>query len=416
MEQLRLSVYDQSVEQLYVSRIFFYERAPDPAALRDSLARTLKRFPIFSGRLLPHKRNLRSIEYSDRGVVFETIHVSGKIPGYGPEESALPDFDSFIEVPTLTLKPVAERPLLHIRLTLFEEGGAAMAIRSSHAVTDGRGFYAFMLAWASEHQGRSYTVPAQSRGALDAIGEGAPRADTNPRNEVLRPVRFALFITRLLWHERQFTHALVRFSAERLATMKAAAMGELDEGQWVSTNDVLSAHLWQALAAEFGGEAQDIHTLALVRTLRQLTDPPLGPDFFGNSGVLTPVPQRTEQLAKATLSELALRIRESYALTSPATICEDTAFLLEQRRRGRLTRTLSRFMRGIYTRSVMVNNWSQLPMYELNFGHGKPFWAEFPSPPIPMFILAPTPQGENARDVRISLPKAIMPGLLRRLR
>jgi shikimate O-hydroxycinnamoyltransferase len=415
MERIHLSVYDQIVEQLYLSRIFFYERAPDEDALRGSLARVLQRFGVFSGRLVRVGKHERALECCDAGVVFETVRASGRLPAYGPEHDALADFGHFIETPTLTLAPVAKRPLLIVRLTRFEHGGAALAVRSSHAVTDGHGFYDFMLAWAAEHQRRPYPSPSQSRDVLDAIGKDEPSAATNPRFEVLGPATLVLFIARLLWHERRFAHTTLRFGAEELASAKAAVMAELHDGQWVSTNDVLTARLWQAFAAATASQPGDTNTLALVRTLRELTDPPLGPDFYGNCGALTLLSHGAQQLAAATPAELSLAIRDVYAETSPATIRVDTAFLVEQRRQGRLVRTLSRLMRRIYARSVMLNNWSQLPMYELDFGHGTPFWAEFPAAPLPMFVLAPTPGDKGARDVRISLPKAIMPGVLERL-
>jgi len=416
MQRERLSVFDNFVEQIHFSRLFFYDQAPDPDLLRRSLARALARFPAFSGRLVVDDDGHRVIEHSDRGAVFETVRAAGRMPPYGLEHDAMADFAHFIESPLLSLRSTATRPLLVIRLTVFEQGGAVLGIRNAHAVADGAGVYAFLMAWVAEHVGRPVEgLPPGGRDEIDALGRDVTPAETNPRFEVFSPPAFAAFLALLLWNERRATHATVRFPADQLAAMKAEASASLPEGRWVSTNDVLSAHLWRRLAAPSGCAPDELHTLGLTHSLRSFDPPLLQPGHFGNASIPACLELSTAQLAAASSSELSLAIRDTYQHNAHDVIREDVAFLLEQRRRGRLVRTLSRFMHDLYSRRLMINNWCGLPIYQLDFGHGPPRWAEFPSSPFPLMVITPTPGNADDRDVRISLPTSLMPDYLARL-
>jgi shikimate O-hydroxycinnamoyltransferase len=76
---------------------------------------------------------------------------------------------------------------------------------------------------------------------------------------------------------------------------------------------------------------------------------------------------------------------------------------------------MPRLMSEDLDRLVLMNDYSKLPFYEVDFGGGTPFWYDMAMGPIPwQVIVAPTPERDGGRDLHLCLPRdKFNPDLLR---
>ncbi len=198
-----------------------------------------------------------------------------------------------------------------------------------------------------------------------------------------------------------------RFEAAELAAMKSEALGALTEpGAWVSTNDVLTAHLW-GVVGELRGQADTAEEwLGLVAGARSGLGDALPSAYWGNCVTKSWTSLPAGELRDRSLGALADEVRRSLRSNTEDKIRDEIAFLGSHRRHGVHRHVMSAGGLDASEASLSVNNWSRFPLYRIDLGAGRPFWYEFPDLPAPTVHIAPTPEEDGGRDVYLCLSES----------
>ncbi|KAG5192018.1 transferase family-domain-containing protein [Tribonema minus] len=136
------------------------------------------------------------------------------------------------------------------QVTHLADGGAAVALRISHQLCDGRACFAVAAAWGQLHRGLKLAPPPQhDRAVLQAIAAVTRPPDVCECYGILPPFQAVLSSDTSPLN----SSAALRSTAPPLCST-AAHVDTLSEGEkqhssaaWVSTLDALNGHLWCAV-------------------------------------------------------------------------------------------------------------------------------------------------------------------------
>lgn len=411
-DRIRLSIYDMLIGTVYTPRAFFYRETLDGEALRDSLGRTLRNFPLLAGRMKRDPDGGLSVLCNDAGVRFVETRASVPMPDYGPRRTAKKGLERHLSHAMPFWVVDRDTPLFTVKLTHMKGGGTILGLTMNHAVADGTSYMGFLESWAREHRGLDYPKPSHDRGVIDAL---AASAAGDPRTggahlTVLERGQKAAFIGRILWGSLgSVTTVTTRFTAAELATIKATAMADLaGTERWVSTNDALTAHLWKVLGALRDRPDPSEERLGLIADFRSSVGGAVPDDYWGNAVTNTRPRMTAAELRSRPLGEVAATIRAAHAENTEQRIREEVAFLCAERDAGRFKRVMTTMALDSFDSTIAINNLSKQPCYGIDFGHGAPFWYDFTSIVVPWTVhITPTPADQNgARDVHVALPRA----------
>lgn len=410
-DRIRLSVYDMLFGTIYTPRAFFYRETLDGEALRASLGRTLRHFPMFSGRMKRDPDGGLSVLCDDAGVRFIEAHASVPMPDYGPRHTAKKGLERHLSHTMPFWVVDRDTPLLTVKLTHMKGGGSILGLTNNHAVADGTSCMSFLESWVREHRGLGYPKPSHDRGVIDALAASAPD-DTSTGGAhltVMRRGQKAAFLGRILRGLSSVTTVTTRFTAAELATIKANAMADLAGTQrWVSTNDALTAHLWKVLGSLRDRPDTSEERLGLIADFRSFLGGAVPDDYWGNAVTNTRPGMTAAELRSRPLGEVAATVRAAHAENTEERIREEVAFLCAERDAGRLKRLITTMTLDSFDSTIAINNRSKLPFYSIDYGQGAPFWYDSTSIAIPWTVqIAPAPADQDgARDVHIALPRA----------
>uniref|UniRef100_A0A7N0TEW1 HXXXD-type acyl-transferase family protein n=1 Tax=Kalanchoe fedtschenkoi TaxID=63787 RepID=A0A7N0TEW1_KALFE len=170
-----------------------------------------------------------------------------------------------------------ERALVSIQVTELVDGifiGCSM----NHCIGDGTSFWHFFNTWSEIFQGRASGVegvpvsrpPVHDRWFLDGCGPIISLPYKHPEEFVRRHMAPELV--------ERFFH----FSAGSMARLKAKANAEANMTR-ISSFQALSALLWITITRARNFPPEQVVGCRLAANVRQRRNPPLSPDYFGNS-------------------------------------------------------------------------------------------------------------------------------------
>jgi shikimate O-hydroxycinnamoyltransferase len=166
--RIPLSVYDLLTGQVYTQRAFFYREKLDGTALRASLARTLRHFPILAGRL--RSEGGLGVTCCDAGARFVEVDRAEPMPDYGPDRPAKRDLKRFVRSVNPLWVINRDTPLVTVQLTHMAGGGSVLGVCINHSLVDGTSCMAFLESWSCEHRGLPYPEPSHDRARLVGAG------------------------------------------------------------------------------------------------------------------------------------------------------------------------------------------------------------------------------------------------------
>lgn len=411
--RIRLSGYDLLTGSWYTPMTFFYRDTLDGAELRASLARTLRRYPPLSGRLVRDpaaEGGGLSVLCNDAGVRFTEAVSPEPMREYGPSLRTEPVIGNLLREVSAFRVIGRDTPLLKIRLTRLRGGGSILGVMINHSLADGGNTVAFLESWSREHRGLPWPDPApdHDRTALDALGEFSTDPKTVAARAFTGVSRLRLLRTNLKAGLHKLATVATRFGPAELAALKREAQAGLTGADaWVSTNDALTAHLWQLYAGLRARPADAPEWLGLIVGAQ----PRLGPDalpagYWGNCVTNSWTGTTAGALREAPLGGVAQDVRSCLQANTAEKLRDEIAYLNSYRRSGVSRHVMSVRAPDVSETSLTVNNWSQFPLYGIDLGAGKPFWYEFPDLPVPTVHIAPTPAEDGGRDVYLCLPLA----------
>jgi hypothetical protein len=174
---------------------------------------------------------------------------------------------------------------------------------------------------------------------------------------------------------------LFNFPGHKLVELKAAAAKECGPGKdvpWISTNDALTAFLWQRTlavrSARLGKDAES--TLVRASDARRSLDPPISERYMGHCVACTHSTGPVHKVVEEPISTIAAEIRKSrngiddHHIRSIATLLNS----LEDKT------TFAYGAKFNPDTDLMVSSWAELRLYQSSFGPllGKPEFIRRP--------------------------------------
>ncbi|XP_017191085.2 stemmadenine O-acetyltransferase-like [Malus domestica] len=404
LRSLSLSVFDQYQPEVYIPLLIFYPNnnnsdnsqvknsdhrslfAERSILLKKSLSEALTRFYPFAGEF---KYNV-SINCNDHGAAFLEAQVNCPVSKILKN----PDFEILKQLlPTDCMSTQAETGyLVLVQANLFECGGLAIGISIYHKAADAFTTTTFIKCWAALAFGSASSTTDHHVLLPEEFGVAASLAPSHDSfDSPGAPVTFST--------EKLTTRRFV-FDASKISALKfKAASATVPNPTRV---EVVSAVIWksliQASRSKFGFMKPS--TWCAMLNLRKRSGQAVTENIQGNfvwfAAALT-----TEEQSEVELESLVGKLRKGiaeYKEKHPNGVSGEEVFQT-------IKAFVSLFLRGdleIYT----CSSWCRFPLYETNFGWGKPTWVTS-QPFNDLFFLTDTRDGDGI-ELSLSLKEDVM--------
>lgn len=391
-----LSACDQYWSCAYVPLGFRFETHLDPDSLAESLSHALNDFPEAAGRIDRTQDTHRIIGAA--GVLFQVLKWNDHTKSPGEYDSKLRWMEKYLVPFAVTYDPLENKPLLVVRLSLFEDGISTLGFTWNHGLGDANTINRFLKIWSNCCRKLS---SGDTSGRPDAELLFAPRSsrsrikETRPMHSKLKfselsrsyshsfsgPLqRFSLVrnVPVMLWKIFNYQALEIRISSEKLKILKATINPHLPAGTYISTLEILMAG-FLAATCTMNCKPYAMRTLINLRSRSSQYEV----NYAGNA-------------MAAVLSEPyfydATAIDEVHRLKFLAGIAseiheyihgslKDTKALFEKgpawdelvRNSGYGGRSFASFFYGaVKGHFALVNSWNSYPWFDVDFGSGKP--------------------------------------------
>ncbi|XP_047313009.1 stemmadenine O-acetyltransferase-like [Impatiens glandulifera] len=361
-KKYHLSLLDQSIPRFFIPSILYYQATSTTTTtqhelissrLRESLSQTLTKFYPFAGRL---NRADNSIDCNDMGVRYLEAKVDSNISEVIEcHEARMVD----PLIPNSMGNDEEEDEIFAIQVNYFNCGGIAIGTYIPHQIADGVSFFTFIKSWAAISCQHDINIINTLKPSFVSSSLFPPKEnhDYNPLSED--------------WKETLVTRRFV-FDASHITSIREKA--RIDHDYLIPTRvEAVSAFIWKYATVDKPGK-QYIATHNV--NLRSRMVPPLSEHAIGNLfGV-------------------------AYAYCSYED-SNDLAVMGRKVREGirRIDDEYIRRIRGDEGYEVMIDNWMKMgelvtseeanffrfsswcrfPIYDVDFGMGKPVWASIGS-------------------------------------
>jgi len=232
-----------------------------------------------------------------------------------------------------------EAPLVSIKVTLFPSGGTAIGILLQHGVCDADAGIAFVRNWSRVYRGLAMEpAPIHDRGVVNHLVTGdLPffKLKAVPPGEQHVP-EFMAVMPKIMGPQV----CVVPFSKTTLQELKETASTGLKDGQYVSVDDVITAHVWRALCAmrctqlDLATDSKSPTTIMRACIIRKRTEPQLGAGYFGNGVTQAWTELTVHELLTMTPAEVALRLRATLEAHTPTALAALGKWQYEKQQEG----------------------------------------------------------------------------------
>ncbi|XP_059658977.1 stemmadenine O-acetyltransferase-like [Cornus florida] len=380
LRNLKLSFLDQIAPPVYVPLIFFYQteigqsidHAQKSQSLKLSLSGTLTHFYPLAGMI----KNDGTIDCNDAGVEFIEAQVHSHLSQV-IEKPDVEELKKYLPIdPYGTRAEMAKEPLLSIQINFFDYGGMAIGVCISHNIADGLSLVTFINAWA-----------ATSRGASKLVRPNFDLACHFPPRDSLGFMPMAS-VTK----EKIVTRRFI-FDKMRLATLKEVASSPFgSEVKDPTRVEAVSAFIWWQFMKVSKVKLDTKKMFAAVHAvnMRPQMKPPLPDHSFGN--VWTYATALSTSKGKQDYHDLVSLLRGAIRKI-------DVDHVKKVQNGDWYMKDLKRVKENLCKGDLEFCNfssWCRFPMYEVDYGWGKPVWVCTTTMPFKnLVILMSTSCGEG---------------------
>ncbi|MCD7465917.1 hypothetical protein HAX54_002132 [Datura stramonium] len=392
----KLSLLDQISPPVFIPLIFFYQdddqlfhninRATKlEYCLKQSLSEALTRFYPLAGRLGDNKS---FIDCNDAGAEFIVAQVHGYSLSQVIETPKMEELREFL--PRVYGNDDDDDDddddvLLAVQVNLFDcDEGIAIGVCMSHKVGDGSSIVTFINAYAAIARGQGNAQIVQPNFNLAATL--FPPIDLS--NSSFKP-------SIGMKKEKLFMTKRFVFDKEKLDALKKSA----SSGSQVNDPtrvEALSAFLWKRLMKASRDSNKKMFAAVHAVNIRSRVNPTLPDYFFGNLWTAAlAFPEMVIGSVNTTNDDLVYQLRSAIRK-----INSDYTKILEngQEFMKHMGKLVELFSKG-EVEFCNFTSWCRFPMYEVDFGWGKPVWVcttTFPYENMIIFVSTKCGEGIEA--------------------
>ncbi|CAI9108473.1 OLC1v1008071C1 [Oldenlandia corymbosa var. corymbosa] len=368
LRNFKLSFLDQIAPSMFIPLITFYEAAhsPNPQLLKQSLSDVLSKFYPLSGRFCGHDD--LTVDCNDSGVSCIEARVHANLSDVIKEPN-MDEMKRYLPFSGIQVSSGGHNPIiLALQINVFDCGGTAIALQMSHKVADGTSLMNFMQAWAATCHGNS-----------DDAAKFSPEfglADLFPPKKLpengCKP-----FPADVITDEKIVTKRFV-FDKEKVSKIKVAE--SYTAGKNLSRVEAISVFLWRRFFEIAKAKKPTLKTIGAGHAvnLRGRMDPPLANTTFGNIWILSAqaiqdVDKKEDE--KNEVLDLGGAMNNAIRKVSVDYVKKIQSGSAEFFNSLNQIPTQTSKGDGKDTQLSLFSSWCRFPLYELDFGWGKPVWA-----------------------------------------
>ncbi|XP_044503415.1 tabersonine-19-hydroxy-O-acetyltransferase-like [Mangifera indica] len=362
LKTFKLSLLDQLSPPIHGNMTFFYTSNVEISSnlsqtLQDSLSQTLTLFYPLAGRL----QDAATVDCNDEGVFFIEAQVNVQLS----EFLSQPDFkliDHLLPSTDSKTMGIYNGAMLLVQFTSFTCGGVAISLSTNHKLTDISALVTFLQSWTnSSHSFHKPVVP-------DFIGPNLlPARDDFPNMSASVNISAAKFTL------RRFV-----FSGSKIVELKDRVYERFLQviKRHPSRVEVVLALIWKCAMAANRSKSGSTRPSALFQAvnLRKRMTPPVPESAFGNFVWPFMVIAEEDNKDNLELHELVIEMRRAFN-----SFCHEKADKFKGEE-GHLAILGALKERGQFFKNrkemtvYKCTSWSKFPLYDTDFGWGKPVW------------------------------------------
>ncbi|GMI75085.1 hypothetical protein like AT1G24430 [Hibiscus trionum] len=359
-QQLRhyqLSSLDQQIHPVYNHQLFFYPTKPDLQTynvnipdlhhFKMSVSEALTHFYPLAGRI----RNNSFVDCNDEGVPFKEARVKCQLSDF--LQNPVPgELNKLFPFP---LDDAKELPM-GIQFNAFDCGGMGIGLCISHKIGDALSYFTFLNTWAAIARGDRNNI----------VLPEFVSAELFPPRDIPVPLPGPA----LEASEKNIATKRVVFSASKIEEIRAKYTGNEIRPSRV---EALSAFIWRRFIASTKNKSCPGRFYVIVHTvnLRTKFEPPLSSQSFGNIfRVAATIPSMDNE--KDDGCNLVRRIRESIRKI-------DKEYVRKLQASEHSIESSNEWAESSSGKGETIpfvfTSLCRFPLYEADFGWGKPVWA-----------------------------------------
>nr|QQH14907.1 hydroxycinnamoyl CoA quinate transferase isoform 2 [Cirsium japonicum] len=392
---------DLVVGRIHILTVYFYRSNGslnffDPGVLKKALADVLVSFFPMAGRLGIDGDGRVEINCNGEGVLFVEAEANCSIDDFG-EITPSPELRKL--APTVDYSgQISSYPLFITQVTRFNCGGVSLGCGLHHTLSDGLSSLHFINTWSDKARGLSVAIPPFIKRSLLRARD--------PPTAIFEHLEYQSPPSIITRSENQnspsdpkiASTAILRLTLDQINGLKSKAKG--DGRVYLSTYEILAAHLWRC-ACKARGLSDDQPTKLYVATDgRSRLNPPLPLGYLGNV-VFTATPiAKSGEFKSESLADTAKRIHSELAKMDDQYLRSAIDYL-------ELQPDLTALVRGptyFASPNLNINSWTRLPIYESDFGWGRPI---FMGPANILYegtiYIIPSPSGDRSVSLAVCL-------------
>ncbi|XP_065042107.1 putrescine hydroxycinnamoyltransferase 1-like [Musa acuminata AAA Group] len=359
-----LSNLDLLVSRSHTPTVYFYPpSAARPIggfsfaveALKAALAKVLVPFYPLAGRLGLDSSGRVEIQCTGEGALFMVARSASAM------DDVLDDFGPSDTIRQMLVPSVesgnAPCPLVMVQVILFKCGGVCLGVAVHHTAADGLGALHFVNSWSDIARGSNVSAPPSlDRTLLRA--RSPPTVLFDYVEYIQKPA------AKPSTGKAPFDTAILKLSKEQLHLLKGSGGGK----KGLSTFKAVTAHVWRSAckARKLGGDQET--RLYMTADARTRVKPPLPAGFVGNGIFRTSAVAKAGEILSNSLEFGADKINDATVRLNDDYIRSLIDYLELQRD----VRGLQKGLWVIPGTDLWVISWLGLPIYEADFGWGKP--------------------------------------------
>ncbi|KAJ0966468.1 hypothetical protein J5N97_027606 [Dioscorea zingiberensis] len=328
--------------------------------LKKAMGKALVTFYPLAGRLAFDEKGRPEVDCNAEGALFSVARAHCTVEGFGGFHPS-PAVRQLL-VPSVT-EPERSSILMLFQLTFFECGGVCLGCAVHYSVLDGVTTFHFINAWSDIARGADIKVaPFLDRTVLRS------RSPPTVRVELTRDELYTKHMISPEDLDKTCETTILTISEDQLNTLKHGFNGE----RKLTTFQAVAVHLWRtACKARELADEQDTR-LFFGEDARARLKPPLPKGYLGNAVVRVSGNMRVGELVSKPFELGAAKIGETVNMLDDEYL-RSFVDLLEKLMKGD-EKIILVGTRSFKSTDFRVVSWLALPIYEADFGWGKPWF------------------------------------------
>ncbi|KAJ0965788.1 hypothetical protein J5N97_026926 [Dioscorea zingiberensis] len=328
--------------------------------LKKAMGKALVTFYPLAGRLVFDEKGRPEVDCNAEGALFSVVRAHCTVEGFGGFHPSAAVRQ--LLVPSVT-EPERSSILMLFQLTFFECGGVCLGCAVHHSVLDGVTTFHFINAWSDIARGADIKVaPFLDRTVLRS------RSPPTVRFNHIELTHDELYTKRISLEDlgQACETTILTISKDQLNTLKHGFNGERN----LTTFQAVAVHLWRtACKARELADEQDTR-LFFGADARARLKPPLPKGYLGNAVVRVSGNLQVGELVSKPFELGAAKIEETVNMVDDEYLRSFVDLLEKLTGDKKIVLGSRTFKRTDF----LVVSWLALPIYEADFGWGKPWF------------------------------------------